>query len=386
VPASSAEIDILNELRDRLRRLEDAASKHQKHFNQSQAARHLGRSKEWLRILHLQKRGRAVALAGLGWLPDTILSRSIIVRMRRRHAGERVEQYRHRVNSREGHQLRDTLAAWAAGVTDALANARPDMPSGVEDRAADCWEPLLAIADAIGGEWPKRARAAAVSLVSDAKEVEPSLGIKLLADLQTVFGDAGLMSTAAILKALHELTESPWNDLKGKPLNDRGLALRLRQYGVKSKQIRVGDITLKGYDRADLFDVWKRYLPQSSDKAKTSETSETSSGFQASGASDVSDAPPNVSDTAPEDPEGERTKKPNKAALVSDVSAVSLTGDDRGDDPGPIPDFLKRTPNRCDHCGTTGKLQPWDWPGRPDGITLHSSCEGAWFDGKGWKQ
>ena len=57
MPASSAEIDILNELRDRLRRLEDAASKHQKHFNQSQAARHLGRSKEWLRILHLQKRG-----------------------------------------------------------------------------------------------------------------------------------------------------------------------------------------------------------------------------------------------------------------------------------------------------------------------------------------
>src|SRR5262249_4184717 len=62
----------------------------------------------------------AVALAGLGWLPDTILSRSIIIRMRRRHAGERVEQYRHRVNSCEGHQLRDTLAAWAAGVVDEL--------------------------------------------------------------------------------------------------------------------------------------------------------------------------------------------------------------------------------------------------------------------------
>jgi hypothetical protein len=73
---------------------------------------------------------------------------------------------------------------------------------------------LLAIADLIGGEWPDRARKAAVSLVSDAKEAEPSLGIKLLADLQTVFGDAGLMSTTAILKALHELTESPWNDLK----------------------------------------------------------------------------------------------------------------------------------------------------------------------------
>src|SRR5262249_39006757 len=62
----------------------------------------------------------AVALAGLGWLPDTILSRSVIIRMRRRHAGERIEDFRHRVHSREGHQLRDALAVWAAGVVDEL--------------------------------------------------------------------------------------------------------------------------------------------------------------------------------------------------------------------------------------------------------------------------
>jgi Protein of unknown function (DUF3631) len=170
----------------------------------------------------------AVALAGLGWLPDTILSRSIIIRMRRRHAGERVEPFRHRVHSHEGYQLRDGLAAWASGAVGELAESYPDMPEGIQDRDADVWESMLAIADLIGGEWPDRARKAAVSLVSDAKEAEPSLGIKLLADLQMVFGNAGTMSTQTILKALHELTESPWNDLKGKPLNDRGLALRLR--------------------------------------------------------------------------------------------------------------------------------------------------------------
>ena len=35
-----------------------------------------------------------VALAGLGWLPDTIMSRSVIVRMRRRNQDEKVEQFR----------------------------------------------------------------------------------------------------------------------------------------------------------------------------------------------------------------------------------------------------------------------------------------------------
>ena len=54
----------------------------------------------------------AVAMAGLGWLPDTILSRSVIVRMRRRHAGERVEPYRRQVHAAEGCGIRDMIAAW----------------------------------------------------------------------------------------------------------------------------------------------------------------------------------------------------------------------------------------------------------------------------------
>ncbi len=248
----------------------------------------------------------AVALAGLGWLPDTILTRSVIIRMRRRHADERIEPYRRRVHCHEGHQLRDALAAWAAGIVDELGRAYPDMPEGVEDRDADVWEPLLAVADSIGGEWPKRAREAAVSLVSDAKEAEPSLGIRLLADCKTIFGEADAMFTYTVLKALHDLAEAPWSDLRGKPLNDRGLALRLRQYGIKSKQVRIGEITLKGYERADFIDVWKRYLPPPppSDRSETSETSETKSDFQGP---EAAVSPSNV----------------------SDVSDVSLAGDGR---------------------------------------------------------
>jgi hypothetical protein len=55
-----------------------------------------------------------------------------------------------------------------------------------------------------------------------------------------------------------------------------------------------------------------------------------------------------------------------------------------------LPPFLQRTPTNggqplplCDNCGTTGKLNPWDWPGRPDGVVLHSSCEGPWWDSEG---
>jgi hypothetical protein len=49
--------------------------------------------------------------------------------------------------------------------------------------------------------------------------------------------------------------------MRGKPLDERGLANRLRQYGIKSKNVRIGDKISKGYERADLFDAWQRYLP-----------------------------------------------------------------------------------------------------------------------------
>ncbi len=116
----------------------------------------------------------AVALAGLGDLPDTILSRSIIVRMRRRAPREHVEASRRRKHAPEGHKLHDRLSAWAEGKHEALADTIPDMSSGVDDRDADVWEPLLAITDAVGGEWPKLSRVAAVALVALSKEGTPS--------------------------------------------------------------------------------------------------------------------------------------------------------------------------------------------------------------------
>jgi hypothetical protein len=100
----------------------------------------------------------AVALAGLGWLPDTILSRSVIVRMRRRASDERIEPFRRRVHAPIGEALRRRLAGWAATILEEATEARPAMPAGVEDRAADQWEPLLAIADIAGVQWPDLAR------------------------------------------------------------------------------------------------------------------------------------------------------------------------------------------------------------------------------------
>jgi hypothetical protein len=275
----------------------------------------------------------AVALAGLGWLPDTIMSRAVVIRMRRRHAGERVEEFRRRHAKAEGFEVRTKIETWARSRRGEIE--WPDMPGEVQDRDADVWEPLIAVADAVGGSWPERARAAAVALVAESKEVEISLGIRLLADLRTVFGSEEQMTSREVVKALVDLDESPWGDLKGKPLDERGLANRLRAYGVRSKTIRVGTATPKGYRREDLHDVWLRYLPPSPAKSTTTATSET-----------------------------------GPANMARDVVAVAHVAD--------LPGYRGELGLRhsCVHCqlnGETVEVQYGD-----DHVRLHRACIDAW--------
>lgn len=200
----------------------------------------------------------AVALAGLDDLPDTLMTRSIVVRMRRRAPNEFVEPFRRRLVECEGYALRDQLSEWMLSVS---TWSWPSMPDGVSDRAADVWEALLAIAEEAGGDWPELARVSAVTLVTSATEGHPSLGVRLLGDLRVIFDGHDRLSTEAILRELVGIEESPWGDLRGKPLDARGLARRLGKYGIRSKTVRIGEFTAKGYERSDLFDAWSRYLP-----------------------------------------------------------------------------------------------------------------------------
>lgn len=216
-----------------------------------------------------------VAVAGLGSLPDTILTRSVIIRMRRRARNEKVQPFRQRIHTKEGNVLRDRLAQWADSVRDLVDGVFPDMPDEVTDRPADVWEPLIAVADAAGGDWPERARAACVELVNAAKaDDKGSTGIRLLTDLRDqVLSGIDRLPTVAVLERLHSLDEAPWADMGGKPLDARGLSKLLREYmtadnkPIAARNIKTGAGVLKGYYAADLADAWARYCPPPSESA-----------------------------------------------------------------------------------------------------------------------
>lgn len=226
----------------------------------------------------------AVALAGLGELPDTILNRSVVIRMRRRAPHEKVEPFRRRLEVQRGHDLRGELAAWARRIADHCRDAEPEMPDGIADRDADVWEALLTVADVAGKgsavaatDWPIRARVAAVALVADLRDHSPSVGLKLLSDLRDVFEDLPhvALPTSSLLTQLKEREEGIWADIGARGLDPRYMAKLLSQYGVKPKVVRIdAKHTPRGYDRRDLEDAWARYLPPLSRKSATSATAQ----------------------------------------------------------------------------------------------------------------
>lgn len=211
----------------------------------------------------------ACALAGIGDLPDTITDRAVIVTMKRRTQDEQVEAFRERIVRPQTEGLRAKLEAWGNEHKAQLEAAWPEMPASIIDRAADVWEPLVAVADSAGGVWPDRARAAAVALNDARAERDPSLGILLLTDCRRVFTerDVDRLTTEELVNALIDLTESPWGDLRGKPIDDRGLARRLRKYEIRPGSHRFPAGTLRGYLREDLHDAWARYLQPVADVA-----------------------------------------------------------------------------------------------------------------------
>lgn len=205
----------------------------------------------------------AAALAGIGDLPDTIIDRSVVIPMKRRAQHEHIESFRERLIRPEATRLRDRLQGWADQVVPAMTEAWPELPPGITDRAADVWEPLLAVGDAAGGPWPARAREAAVAITAARLTRDPSLGMLLLADCQRIFteADTDRLTTEALIEKLCALDESPWGDLRGNPIDARGLARRLKKYEVRPGDHRFTDATKKGYLQADFHDAWSRYLP-----------------------------------------------------------------------------------------------------------------------------
>ena len=214
----------------------------------------------------------AKMIGGIGELPDTVRDRSLVLRLKRRAPGVGDRQRWRDHNRQTIEDMNRKLIRWTDDNTDSILAGRSDVVylSGLDDRARDAWEALLAIADCAGGEWAGENGRAWQAAAAVSANIDDETGARemLLADIHTTFGRAGdreAMTTEDILRSLNEMEGRPWPEWRrGAPLTARGLAKLLKPFDIAPGTIRVDGIataggTAKGYKRSAFSDVWESY-------------------------------------------------------------------------------------------------------------------------------
>ncbi len=220
-------------------------------------------------------------IATIKHLPETLRDRCIIIQMQRKTSHEKCE----RVKYLQGTDLRRKCARFVLDHAQAIAQARPDLPADLNDRAADIWEPLLALADIAGGHWPERARQAAIGLSTGAQDESPISS--LLLDILVIFARTtaaaqeaaktngkpghqpspfgeGRIFSRDLIALLDSSTNRPWSELRlGKAVTELWLAKELRPFGIRPRTIWIGDNAAKGYVQEDFHETFSRYISKS---------------------------------------------------------------------------------------------------------------------------
>ncbi len=206
-------------------------------------------------------------MATIGRLPETLADRCIVIRMQRKSKFERCERVRD-IDRAAAARLRQQCLRFAYDHAEAITAAKPAVPAELNDRAADIWEPLLALADLAGGEWPERSRRAAENLGGCGELHGPTAS--LLADLLihfTEFENPATFSREVVgylNRQIQENQSRPWMALRTKKeIDELWLSRQLAPYGLRPRTVRFGGTTAKGYVKEDFTEVFRRYVPKS---------------------------------------------------------------------------------------------------------------------------
>jgi putative DNA primase/helicase len=198
-------------------------------------------------------------IAMIGKLPDTLEDRALVVPLRRKRPGEKVERFR-ADSLREFLPLRRKARRWADDNVHRLRDMDPPVPEALNDRAQDNARAICAIADLAGGEWPRTIRAALTGLAARMDDEPQSAGVLLLRDIGEILearrGER--LGNAELCAALCGLDESPWGEWRrGWPITPRAVAKLLKPFGIVPVRDRAGSFFRPG----DFADALQRYVP-----------------------------------------------------------------------------------------------------------------------------
>jgi putative DNA primase/helicase len=329
------------------------------------------------------------AIATIRALADTLEDRAIVLQLQRKPPSTTIARLRRR-DSEEFAAMRAQAARWTIDNFDKLTDPEPPVPGALNDRAADNWRPLLAIADIAGGTWPQEARQAACLLSGE--QQDRAIGVELLKDIRATFGDDDVIRSGDLIARLTADPERPWAEWKhGRPLTQKQLAGLLAPFRIISATVHPPGLPHgKGYRRADFEEPWRAYCPGQNPLSPSTDTSEACKRANA----DEMGASRDFRSVREIIPHGSKNDElsHSHAGLhaCTDRKPENGAKDQIDHDPGltgrPPTAWPIKTGHRCDFCGSQfGDVSPWHWP--PDyptrTIWLHERCKAPWYDSGG---
>jgi hypothetical protein len=233
------------------------------------------------------------AMAGIGHeIPESVYDRCIRVSLARRDPSQArtVKRARLRRLEVEGKALASRLAVAVDGL-ELEPFEDDDFPRELSDRAADIWEPLLALAEVAGPMWAERARIAAVTISLSSVDDSLSEGQQLLRDIRTVLENeqraADFISTRDLIgvaadqyveaTGLCAIEDGPWvvYNRTGRPITPERFWRLLRAYGIP----KVSNGRARGVRPTALADAFARYLPKAVEAGPTASEADTFDTF-----------------------------------------------------------------------------------------------------------
>jgi putative DNA primase/helicase len=210
-------------------------------------------------------------VACIGKLKPTLMSRSIIIWLRRKRPDEAVVGLAE--SDGDFAAIRSSLARWAEDNVDDIGRASPKLPEAMANRSADNWRELFRIAEVIGGGWPDKLTAAASALIGARKLDTATAGTMLLADIRSIFETerAEVLQSETIVGALEKMEDRPWPEWKnGKPMTAQQMAKVLEPFDIGPRQHWTDRHKIRGYALAQFLDVFQIYLPGQNEGSRPS--------------------------------------------------------------------------------------------------------------------
>jgi hypothetical protein len=194
-----------------------------------------------------------IAMAGKGEvLPESVKSRSIVIRIQRRKGNETIEDFLTDFVALEAEKIREGIESWSETESQVVNQLSPQIP--VKDREKELWLPLFKIAELAGQEWPGKVLEALKNhLDSRGGDSVPSER-QLLIDIRKVWDlREDKMRSAKLVTALITNPDSEWAKFNfGRPINEKTMAKMLRPYQITPKNLRFGSGTFKGYHFSEI--------------------------------------------------------------------------------------------------------------------------------------